>query len=246
MTSKDTPKKKSNRSSIIIGIIVLIIIIIGAIAVLRQPGATIQSTNPTATPTTNPSPLPNSQIPAVGASASSYNGLTYSPLNAIDGVESISNYWGTSAVSGLPQWLKIDVGFAAGINQVVTHFYDGNTRVYTYFVEVSVDGSLWTTVVASKTGSSIVTDTFNQVTARFVRITVTGNTANAAAHIEEIKIYQSTNPTPTGGSIVVSSATASSFDSSHLPNLAIDGIESASNYWGTNALLNEGKIPQWL
>ncbi len=51
MTSKDTPKKKSNRSSLIIGIIVLIIIIIGAIAVLRQPGATIPSTNPTATPT---------------------------------------------------------------------------------------------------------------------------------------------------------------------------------------------------
>ena len=39
---------------------------------------------------------------------------------------------------------------------------------------------------------------FNQVTARYVRITVTGNTANTAAHIEEIKVYHSTGmPTPT-------------------------------------------------
>lgn len=60
MTSKDTPKKKSNRSSIIIGIIVLIIIVIGAIAVIRQPGATNQSPNPTATPTTAPTTSPSS------------------------------------------------------------------------------------------------------------------------------------------------------------------------------------------
>ena len=39
---------------------------------------------------------------------------------------------------------------------------------------------------------SIVADMFNQVTARYVRITVTGNTANTAAHIEEIKVYHPT------------------------------------------------------
>ncbi len=50
MKSKDMPKKKSNRSSYIIGIIVLVIVIIGVVAVLRQPGATSPSTNPTATP----------------------------------------------------------------------------------------------------------------------------------------------------------------------------------------------------
>ena len=47
-------------------------------------------------------------------------------------------------------------------------------------------------VVPTKTGSSIVADMFNQVTARYVRITVTGNTANTAAHIEEKS--KSTNP----------------------------------------------------
>ena len=73
----------------------------------------------------------------------------------------------------------------------MTHFYDGNTRTYTYNIETSTDGSSWTSVVATKTGSGIVTDTFTQVNARYIKITVTGNTANTAAHIEEIKIYGS-------------------------------------------------------
>jgi peptidyl-prolyl cis-trans isomerase A (cyclophilin A) len=55
MANKKTPKKKSNRQTIIIGIIVLIIIVIGAYAVIRQPGSqNTNSTNPTATPTTSP------------------------------------------------------------------------------------------------------------------------------------------------------------------------------------------------
>jgi peptidyl-prolyl cis-trans isomerase A (cyclophilin A) len=55
MANKKTPKKKSNRQTIIIGIIALIIIIIGAYAVIRQPGSqNTNSTNPTATPTTSP------------------------------------------------------------------------------------------------------------------------------------------------------------------------------------------------
>ncbi len=153
--------------------------------------------SPNATPTPSPTSLPGSQIVAVIATASSFNGGSYGPLNAIDGVESNSNYWGTAAVFGLPQWLKIDLGFAASISQVVTHFYDGNARTYTYYIEVSADGSSWTPVVSTRTGSGIVTDTFSQVYARYVRITVTGNTANTAAHIEEIKVFQSTGtPTP--------------------------------------------------
>ena len=220
--------------------------------------------SPTA-PTSNPSPLPNSQIPAVAVSASSYNGVAYAPLNAIDGIESTSNYWGTSAASGLPQWLKIDLGFAASINQVVTHFYDGNTRTYTYYVEASFDGSLWSTVVFTKEGSGLVTDLFTQVNARYVRITVVGNSANTAAHIEEIKIYQSTGtPSPLPTPAVTPSPTAPTSNPSPLPNSqipavavsassyngvayaplnAIDGIESTSNYWGTSAASG---LPQWL
>ena len=63
--------------------------------------ATSYTPTPTSAPAPSPSPtatlLPGSQIPAVTATASSYNGLTYGPLNAIDNIESTTNYWGTSA-----------------------------------------------------------------------------------------------------------------------------------------------------
>ena len=89
----------------------------------------------------------------------------------------------------VPQWLKLDLGSVIQRKHCFTHFYDGAVRTYTYYIQVSNDGSSWTTVVSTKTGSGAVTDTFSQVGARFVRITITANTANPAAHIEEIKVY---------------------------------------------------------
>src|SRR5674476_1434671 len=93
----------------------------------------------------------------------------------------------------LPQWLQLDLGTQTSISQITTHFYDGDTRTYTYYIQASTDGSNWNTIVSTKTGNSIVTDTFTQTTARYVKITVTGNTANSAAHIVEIKAVSYTH-----------------------------------------------------
>lgn len=150
---------------------------------------------PTPAPTVTPSPTQppgtKTSIPITTATASSYNGITYGPLKAIDGIESTSNYWGTWSGSGLPQWLKLDLGTTNSFNQVVTHFYDGDARVYTYYIETSTDGNTWTNIVPTKTGTSTITDTFSTATGRYVRITVTSDTANTAAHIEEIKVFKS-------------------------------------------------------
>jgi cyclophilin family peptidyl-prolyl cis-trans isomerase len=67
MANKKTPKKKSNRQSIIIGVIALIIIVIGAYAVIRQPGSeNTNSTNPTATPTATPTTSPANSNSTIG------------------------------------------------------------------------------------------------------------------------------------------------------------------------------------
>jgi hypothetical protein len=155
------------------------------------------------TPPTGPIPTvsmpatqpPQIQIPVNGITVSSYYNSTYSPSKAID--SSVSSYWGTSSSEEFPQWLKLDLWSLVPVNQVTTHFYDFDSRAYTYYIDVSSDGSTWTTVVPSKIAGSIVTDTFTQVMARFVRITVTDNTANTAAHIIETAAYQATlSPTP--------------------------------------------------
>jgi hypothetical protein len=94
---------------------------------------------------------------------------------------------------GLPQWLKVDLRSPVAISKITTHFYDGDARTYTYYIEASIDDSSYTTIVPLKTASSIVTDTFPEGTYRYVRITVTDcSTSWKAAHIEEIKIYHVT------------------------------------------------------
>ena len=319
----------------------------------------------TVTPPTQSVSEENVAVSSVTASSSDDYHV---PSMAIDGIENPSNYWGTDATVAqgrVPQWLKLDLGSVFSVDTVYTHFYDGGVRTYTYYIQVSNDSASWTTVVPTKTGSGAVTDTFPQVGARFVRITVTANTANPAAHIEEIKIYHttygqlekigvagsdlygntgvfpappppppqqnatitlhtsyyngtwnyiSTNvrvekdsvyygtwntdssgsvtasvaapaiynfsatyqgvfnyttilatsgdvrsvnlylmnsspptpPPPSDVQIAVSSVTASSSDDYHVPSMAIDGIENPSNYWGTDATVAQGRVPQWL
>ena len=188
--------------------------------------------NPTPTstpaPTAAPTPAPGggtSQITVSNVAASSYSG-THTPSQAIDGVESTANYWGTTSANGLPQWLQLDLGTQKTISQIVTHFYDGNTRTYTYYIQASTDGSNWNTVVPTKTGNSVVTDSFTQTTSRYIRITITGNTANLAAHIEEIKVYQSgsSSPAPTPTPTQTPYPTATPTPTPYTPNYGGNGI----------------------
>ena len=74
-----------------------------------------------------------------------------------------------------PQWVQIDLGSELSINQ--TELVPYSDRAYQYTVEVSTDGSNYTEIVdrtANTTGGSLLTDSFTTVSARYVRLTVTG------------------------------------------------------------------------
>ncbi len=163
------------------------------------PATTPQGPLPPA-PTVPQTMPPEIQIPIVGVTASSYLS-SYSPDKAVDGNDSsLMNYWGTANGLGLPQWLKLDLWSVIPVNRFTTHFFDGDSRNYTYSVDVSVDGSTWTNVVAPKIAGGNVTDNFSLVLARYVRLNVLGNTENSAAGVEETKVFQPTvvpQPTPT-------------------------------------------------
>jgi hypothetical protein len=86
------------------------------------------------------------QVQPAGVTASSYS-YDKAPSLAVDGVEDPSNYWGTSVhiPRGLvPQWLALDLGSTLAISNITTHFYDGDLRTYTYYIQVSNDSSSWT------------------------------------------------------------------------------------------------------
>lgn len=174
------------------------------------------------------------RLPVTAATASSYSS-GHEPQRAIDGDETTGSYW-DSTPGTVPQWLKLDLGSAKTLGSIRTHFWDGDDRYYRYYIDVSNDSVSWSQTVAEKVGKSVTYDYFNPaISARYIRITVTYNSDNSYAHIIEVS--------PSADSATV---TASSYYNGQTPELAIDGIESTTNYWGTNAQIPEGQLPQWL
>ncbi len=143
---------------------------------------------------------PEVQIPISNAMASNILDSSHTPDRVLIGVEQPYDFWGTQAVKGFPQWITLDMWNLVPINRITTHFYDADSRIYTYNIGLSSDGVTWTTVVAPKSAGGIETDNFATTMARYFRITITGNTVNTAAHIEKVTAYSPTvtpQPTPT-------------------------------------------------
>ncbi|NUT36991.1 MAG: hypothetical protein HOV79_28375, partial [Hamadaea sp.] len=129
------------------------------------------------------------------ATTESSHTQTYGSANAVDGDP--NTYW-ESANSAFPQWLQVDLGATATVGRVVLKLPPQAawaTRVQTLAVEGSTTGSGFMTLSASAgrtfdpaTGNA-VTISFPATSARFVRITVTGNTGWPAGQCSEFEVY---------------------------------------------------------
>ncbi|MBE7088260.1 MAG: hypothetical protein E7370_01865 [Clostridiales bacterium] len=118
----------------------------------------------------------------------------YNPPSALfDGDDSGSDgkRW---AVSSFPNkaWVQADFGETVTINKVAVAPNSG--RDYRYIIEVSTDGTNWTTVVdrSNNTESSaLLTDSFNAVQARYIKITLNGAATYTGTwyNINELFIY---------------------------------------------------------
>jgi chitodextrinase len=110
---------------------------------------------------------------------------------ANDGVISTSSWWGASPY---PQWWTVDLQNAYLLNRVlVVNYYDGS-RYYRYNIQVSLDGSSWTSLIdfsSNSTPATISGNSFdvNNVMARYIRVNMTYNSANTGVHIVEFGAY---------------------------------------------------------
>jgi hypothetical protein len=71
-------------------------------------------------------------------------------------------------------------------------FLNGDTRVYTFDVQLSSNGTSWTTVhSASSSGTTTALETYNfpNASARYVRIVGHGNSVNTWNSITETEIW---------------------------------------------------------
>ncbi|MEC0229580.1 galactose-binding domain-containing protein [Paenibacillus alba] len=133
--------------------------------------------------------------------ASGHNDV-YVETNVNDGNQ--ASYW-ESTNNAFPQWVRVDLGSANTINQVVLKLPAGwGTRSQTLSVMGSTDDVNYSVLVAANTytfdpaNSNAVTINFTGTSARYVKINVTANSGWVAAQLSELEIYGSTStPTPT-------------------------------------------------
>jgi Carbohydrate binding domain./F5/8 type C domain. len=159
-----------------------------------------------------------SPIDAASATASTTYS-TYSPDLAIDG--NVGTRWNGDG-SGYPQWLQLDLGSAQLVGRLNTWFYDPAGRTYTYEIDTSTDGRTYTPAVTTATSSdsSETVDTFTPVSARYVRITMTGvSPAGDWPAIYEAQAMTPSSYTP----LTATSAIASSTYQAYVAGDAIDG-----------------------
>jgi len=128
----------------------------------------------------------NLPISGITASASE---STHPPSHAID------NNFGTRwANPDIGSWLRADLGSTQNICSVDIAWYNGNARQYHFVIATSTDGSTFTNVFSgdsSGTTASSEKYIIPATDARYVRVTINGNTQNNAASIFELDIFGS-------------------------------------------------------
>ena len=130
---------------------------------------------------------------ALGKSISATGGS--SPAEIVDG--DLQGYWDGGET---PQSFTIDLDSAYNISRMKAFPYVGD-RWYDYDIEVSVDAKTWVPVANRQdthgTIPAFVGETYEfdePVYGRFVRVTMTYNSANPSVHMREFEVYGEIDP----------------------------------------------------
>jgi len=171
--------------------------------------------------------------------ASSTESAAYPAADATDG--STATRW-SSAFSD-PQWLQVDLGSQATISQVTL---DWEAAYATAFqVQTSNDGSTWTTIYSTTTGTGGTQNLNVTGTGRYVRMYGTARATGYGYSLWEFQVYGTTgsgtgSTCGTTDAALDQPATASSTENANLPAAAaVDG--NAGTRWSSAF-----SDPQWL
>ncbi|AXI76238.1 discoidin domain-containing protein [Peterkaempfera bronchialis] len=173
------------------------------------------------------------------ATASSTENAGTPASAAVDG--DAGTRWSSAAAD--PQWLQVDLGAKATVNQVVLNW---ETAYATAFqIQVSDDAKTWTPVYSTTTGTGGAQTLAVTGSGRYVRMYGTARATGYGYSLWEFQVYGSTDPTgPTGcgstNAALGHPATASSTEGAGTPaSAAVDG--DAGTRWSSATA-----DPQWL
>ncbi|WP_179232983.1 discoidin domain-containing protein [Paenibacillus rigui] len=148
----------------------------------RSPSGNMYSGNVTVANGSTSSKL---SVPGTSVTASSDDGNV--PANTVDG--SLSTRW---SANGDGQWIRYDLGPSKTVDRIKISWYQGDVRSSSFQIEVSADGTSWTTVyTGASSGSTLNLETVDiaDQSARYVRIVGHGNTVNTWNSITETEIW---------------------------------------------------------
>lgn len=122
----------------------------------------------------------------------------FPPELANDGLrDSTDSYWATDVVSQNDRapWWQVDLGTPTTVGRVVVVGYFGDKRHYGFTTELSSDGETWTCVADLRDNRQPATKEgyvcrFEPVKTRYLRVTMTGNSANTGRHLVEVMAYE--------------------------------------------------------
>ncbi|HTH23031.1 MAG TPA: LamG-like jellyroll fold domain-containing protein, partial [Nitrososphaeraceae archaeon] len=109
------------------------------------------------------------------------------PQNAID--NNLNTRW---SQEGIGSWIQLDLGIEKLICSVDIAWYSGNQRQNNFVISVSSDGTTFNNIfTGTSSGTTLSPEKYDivDVNARYVKITVNGNTQNQWASITEIDVY---------------------------------------------------------
>jgi fibronectin type 3 domain-containing protein len=106
--------------------------------------------------------------------------------------EDLATRWGC-ANAGFPNYVTIDLGSIGAISNFEVYPYNGSSRTYQYKIEGSNDGVNFSIIVdrtANTVRATKLVDTLpNLVSARYVKITVTGCVGGSYSTLYELKVF---------------------------------------------------------
>jgi hypothetical protein len=139
------------------------------------------------------------------ATASSLENATFPASNAVDG--NTGTRWSSAFAD--PQWLEVDLGSSQAICQVTL---DWEAAYATGFqIQVSPDGSTWTTIYSTTTGTGGVQALSVSGTGRYVRMYGTARATPYGYSLWEFQVYGTSSSTGGGGGSGGSGAPPASF-----------------------------------
>ena len=123
------------------------------------------------------------------------------PPNAID--NNVNTHWSNL---GVGSWIQMDLGVRKTVCSVDIAWYNGNVRQNNFAISVSNDGTTFTNVLSgTSSGTTPSPERYNlpaNTVARFIRITVNGDTLNNWASITEIAVNGLTGTRPITNGII--------------------------------------------